>query len=56
MIHKLLARRPRDRDDVASILEARHDLDEGYIVRWATEWGVADRWQLALRRGGGRRD
>jgi hypothetical protein len=54
VIHKLLAWRPRDRDDVASILDAGHDLDEGYIVHWASEWGVEERWQLALRRRGGR--
>lgn len=49
IIHKLIAWRPRDRDDVASILRAGHPLDESYITRWANEWGVADRWDEALR-------
>lgn len=47
IIHKLIAWRPRDRDDIASILEAGHHLDVGYIEHWAGEWGVLDRWQQA---------
>lgn len=50
IVFKLLAWRPRDQDDVASILEAGHDLDTLYVERWAAEWQVADRWQEALRR------
>ncbi len=49
IIHKLLAWRTRDRDDISSILAAGHDLDEGYIERWAAAWDVADRWQEARR-------
>ena len=47
LIHKLIAWRPRDRDDVRSILEVGHELDDQYIQRWADEWGVADRWLQA---------
>lgn len=47
IIHKLIAWRPRDRDDVASILRAGHDLDTAYIERWAEEWEALDRWREA---------
>lgn len=47
IVHKLLAWRPRDQDDVASILAAGHPLDIGYIERWAEEWDVLDRWRAA---------
>lgn len=49
IIHKLIAWRPRDRDDVASILRAGHPLDESYIDRWADDWDVEDRWNEARR-------
>lgn len=50
IVHKLIAWRPRDRDDVASIL-ANPDviLDHGYIEHWAREWEVLDRWREAQR-------
>lgn len=44
IIHKLIAWRPRDIDDVRSILHAGHDLDTEYIERWAREWQVLERW------------
>lgn len=47
IIHKLIAWRPRDVDDVRSILQAGHDLDTEYIERWAREWQVLDRWSAA---------
>lgn len=47
IVHKLIAWRPRDRNDIASILEAALPLDEGYIAHWAAEWDVLDRWQQA---------
>ncbi|MGH9185119.1 MAG: hypothetical protein ACRD0U_04780 [Acidimicrobiales bacterium] len=47
IVHKLIAWRRRDRDDVDSILEAGHGLDEAYIEHWAEEWGVTDRWREA---------
>ncbi len=49
IVFKLLAWRPRDRDDIASILEAGQQLDEAYIERWAGEWEVTDRWEEAKR-------
>ncbi|MGH8993656.1 MAG: hypothetical protein ACRDZ7_19260 [Acidimicrobiia bacterium] len=47
IVHKLIAWRPRDRNDIASILEAGHNLDVEYIERWAAEWDVSDRWRQA---------
>ncbi len=49
IVFKLLAGRPRDQDDVQSILAAGHELDEPYIERWAAEWEVLDRWEDAKR-------
>lgn len=49
IVHKLLAWRPRDRDDIESILATRPVLDTAYIERWAAEWDVADRWIEAKR-------
>lgn len=51
IVHKLLAWRSRDRDDVDSILAAGHHLDEEYIERWAREWQVLDRWREARLSG-----
>lgn len=50
IVHKLIAWRPRDRDDVSSILSTGIALDVQYIERWAEAWGVADRWDQARRR------
>jgi hypothetical protein len=47
IVHKLIAWRPRDRNDIASILETGVELDEPYIRHWATEWQVLDRWEQA---------
>lgn len=45
IVHKLIAWRPRDQDDIRSIL-ANPDvvLDDSYIERWAEEWEVLARW------------
>lgn len=52
IVHKLIAWRPRDQDDVATILrQPGLVLDEAYIERWAQCWEVLDRWQAA--RGSG---
>lgn len=51
VVHKLLAWRPRDRDDVLSILAAGVVLDLGYVEEWAEAWGVLDHWALAQSRG-----
>jgi hypothetical protein len=48
LVHKLIAWRPRDRDDVRSILSTGMAFDREYVQRWASEWGVEDRWREAL--------
>jgi hypothetical protein len=52
IVHKLLAWRPRDRDDIDSILAVGHQLDRDYIARWAAEWQVTERWRTALAAAG----
>jgi hypothetical protein len=47
IVHKLIAWRPRDRDDVVSILAAGHELDRDYIEHWAKEWDATERWREA---------
>ena len=47
LVHKLIAWRPRDRDDVASILSTGIDFDRAYVEHWAEEWGVTDGWREA---------
>lgn len=49
IVHKLIAWRARDRDDIASILSAGHALDGTYIRQWATAWAVGDRWEQVQR-------
>lgn len=49
IVHKLIAWRTRDQDDVLSILRADPHLDAQYIEHWAHEWGVVDRRREALR-------
>jgi len=44
IVHKLVAWRPRDRDDIESILSTKESMDVAYIEQWAREWGVSDRW------------
>ncbi|MFN3219971.1 MAG: hypothetical protein ACE367_26065 [Acidimicrobiales bacterium] len=43
-IHKLIAWRPRDRDDIRSILEAGVALDSDYLERWVAAWELDERW------------
>jgi len=50
LVHKLIAWRAKDLDDIASILSTRPQLDTDYISRWATEWQVDDRWAESRRR------
>ena len=47
IIHKLIAWRARDQDDIRSILAAGHDLDQSHVARWAEQWEVTDRWNEA---------
>jgi len=52
VIYKLIANRPRDRDDAEAVArtEARagRNLDWNYVARWVEEWGVRERFE-ALR-------
>jgi hypothetical protein len=47
IVHKLIAGRPRDADDIESILATGVALDQDYINRWAQEWAVIERWEKA---------
>lgn len=47
IVHKLLAWRARDRDDIRSILEAGVQLDATYLAHWVDQWQVAERWAEA---------
>ncbi len=49
LVHKLIAWRAKDRDDVASILGRALHRDDAYIERWAAEWEVSRRWEAARR-------
>lgn len=50
IVHKLIAWRPRDRNDIASILERGAPMDETYVAEWAERWEVTDRWAQAVAR------
>ena len=45
IVHKLIAWRPRDRDDIRSILETDVALDTAYLTHWIAEWELTERWQ-----------
>jgi hypothetical protein len=49
IVHKLIAWRPKDKEDVASILARALPRDDDYIARWAYEWEVTQRWEAAKR-------
>jgi len=44
IVHKLIAWRLRDRDDIRSILEAGVSLDDVYLDHWIAQWDLAERW------------
>jgi hypothetical protein len=44
IIHKLIAWRLRDRDDIRSIREAGVPLDRAYLETWIAEWDLGERW------------
>lgn len=44
IVHKLIAGRPRDIDDVNSILSTGIAFDEGYVSEWAAAWELDDLW------------
>jgi hypothetical protein len=47
LVHKVIAWRPKDRDDIASILSTKIGFDREYVDHWVAEWDVADRWREA---------
>lgn len=47
LIHKLIAWRGKDRDDIASILATGPRLDEAYLDEWIAAWQLGDRWSEA---------
>lgn len=49
IIHKLLAWRPKDLDDIAAIFAGGQPIDEEYIEGWVDAWDVRDRWETAKR-------
>lgn len=53
IVHKLIAGRPRDRDDIDSILATGIALDVDYIASWAEVWGVGREWVEATARRSG---
>lgn len=45
IVHKLIAWRPRDQADIASILATGRAFDIAYVEEWAAAWEVTDRWR-----------
>ena len=45
LIHKLIAGRHRDLDDIAAILETGPALDTPYLEQWVEQWEVGDLFQ-----------
>ncbi|MEB2345621.1 MAG: hypothetical protein OZ948_12860 [Deltaproteobacteria bacterium] len=50
IVHKLIAGRPRDVDDIVEILAAGSGIDAAYVEHWAAFWDVLERWRQ-LRNG-----
>jgi hypothetical protein len=50
VIHKIFAGRPRDLEDVASIVRNQAALDRAYISRWLEEFDAAEDEPVFLRR------
>jgi hypothetical protein len=53
IIHKLIAGRPRDTDDIRSILSTGREFDESFVIENAKQWGVVERWNEARTSGRG---
>lgn len=49
ILHKLIAGRPRDLDDIQNILDAAPTLDEAYLEGWAEAWDVLEPWHRLRR-------
>ncbi len=47
LVHKVIAWRPRDLDDIASILAAGHVIDRDYVRRWVEYFGFELRLEEA---------
>lgn len=47
VVYKLIAFRPRDREDILAVARARaragHGIDWAYVSRWASQWAIDDR-------------
>lgn len=41
LIHKIVAGRPRDMEDVKSLLIRNRDFDEEYVSRWLRDFSAA---------------
>lgn len=52
ILHKLVARRPKDLADVQNLLAIQGMADEPYVREWARRLGVADELARALARAG----
>jgi hypothetical protein len=44
IVHKVIAGRAQDLDDIASIMATGLPFDRAYIVEHAATWGVTERW------------
>lgn len=51
IIHKLIAGRHTDIDDVERILASAPALDLDYLEHWVDEWGLRERWEPLRPRG-----
>ena len=51
IIHKLIAGRPRDIDDIRSILSTGQEIDENFILEHARQWKVVGSWMEVRTRG-----
>ena len=49
LVHKVIAWRPKDQDDIRSILAAGRSFDTAYVEHWVAEWGFEDRWRPVTR-------
>lgn len=47
LVHKIIAWRGRDRDDIESILAAGHEIDRDYVRRWVEYFGFEQRLEEA---------
>lgn len=43
VVHKVIAWRERDREDIQSILEAGHEIDWDYVSEWVEYFGFEER-------------